>query len=196
MTQVIALQRHPDIDVLGSIAEIQSSAYRLCLAYKVEPVHIVSYSRRKPAHSWAVLWSENMPAGAGGIHLDRNGVPFGRARPEEGLPAFTHEAFEMIVDPFGKRFTKFASRDYLVEVCDPWEGRPGLVSQWCPPDWYDGSQLYSRKLEPNGYVSWIEGGDWWQQFCGQDGRVTTRNLGVAVRRTRKEKDWLAAAVDW
>jgi nitrate reductase alpha subunit len=72
------------------------------------------------------------------------------------------------------------------------------VSDFITPAWYASGQTdYLNKLKPltlyrGGYVSWIEGGDWWQAFMDDLGRITTRNLGMAKLGTRREKDELAA----
>ena len=87
-----------------------------------------------PPGYWPILVGDNFPGVESvGIHLDRNGQPFAlvEASPSWSLTA-SHEAIEMVVDPWGSRTVPGGSPmagqglvEILVEVCDP----PG-GAQW------------------------------------------------------------------
>lgn len=200
----IAIQRHPGIDVDGCVPWLQTWCDKISAAWSVPVVTIKAYTKRKPAHSWPVRWSSNLPAGAGGIHLDSKSTPYALVLPSEGMIAASHELFEMLVDPFGVRFTTVGARDYLVEVCDPVEARGDErgISDFVLPAWYSGGETapMTSRLSPQpsplvllggGYVSWIEDGGWYQRFKDSMGRESTQYLGPATTRTRSEKDRLA-----
>ena len=106
-----------------------------------------------PPGYWPILVGDNFPGVESvGIHLDRNGQPFAlvEASPSWSLTA-SHEAIEMVVDPWGSRTVPGGSPmagqglvDILVEVCDPSGGARWaytvngyLVSDFCTPNYYD-----------------------------------------------------------
>jgi hypothetical protein len=68
--------------------------------------------------------------GAAGIHEDKNGQPFALVTASSNLDEWSstasHEALEMLIDPFGNRLVAGDSPksdqgrvSFLVEVCDP-----------------------------------------------------------------------------
>ena len=111
-----------------------------------------------PPGYWPILVGDYFPGNAlGGIHLDRNGQPFAlvEASPSWSLAA-SHEAIEMVVDPWGNRTVPGGSPmreegigkqglvEILVEVCDPSGGAQWaytvngyLVSDFVTPNYYD-----------------------------------------------------------
>src|SRR5215472_5428878 len=83
-----------------------------------------------PPGTWPIKIVDDI-GGAGGVHLDENGQPYAEAVAGTQLSiAISHELLEMLVDPWGNRFTPGADLDpssdghqvfYLVEVGDPCE---------------------------------------------------------------------------
>ncbi|XZF12387.1 hypothetical protein ACTHGU_11390 [Chitinophagaceae bacterium MMS25-I14] len=170
---------------------------------------ISAYTRLEdvPSDYWTILIKDNIGyAGAAGIHLDRDGQPYALVE-SEGNVALTcsHEAIEMLADPFGNRLVASGSImpgqgrvKYLVEVCDPSEDIScgytvnGLtVSDFYTPHYFDPvtnvSTKYSftgvitapRQVLKNGYLSWMlpETREWWQAtFFGES--LEFRSLGV------------------
>jgi hypothetical protein len=145
-----------------------------------------------PPGYWPILVGDNFPGVESvGIHLDRNGQPFAlvEASPSWSLTA-SHEAIEMVIDPWGSRTVPGGSPmagqglvDILVEVCDPSGGAQWaytvngyLVSDFCTPNYYDpvgapgvrysftGALTGPRQVVRGGYLSWRdpETGEWWQ----------------------------------
>lgn len=152
-----------------------------------------------PEGTWALKIVDSLP-GAGGVHLDDNGQPYAAAvtGPELSI-AISHELLEMLVDPFGNRFTPAADIDpaggrqqvfYLVEVGDPCEVSSyeidGVqVSDFILPSFYDPNAtgpvdhlgVLAGPLPqrvPNGcYISWIDPRDWRWHQQQPDGRFVT-----------------------
>jgi hypothetical protein len=151
-----------------------------------------------PPGYWPIIVRDELPMrGVIGIHLDERGQPFSLVRhtPSWSLTA-SHEALEMLVDPFGNRLMPGGSPlkgqgmvDFLVEVCDPCGGprfaytvNGVLVSDFITPHFYDPVTVagvrysYSGALErprgilPGGYLVWREptSGEWWKwDFVGR-----------------------------
>lgn len=129
--------------------------------------------------------------GAGGVHLDDQGQPYAEAVNGPKLSiAISHEVLEMLVDPWGNRFTQgpdidpnFPDRQvfYLVEVGDPCEVTSYpidgvLVSDFVCPSFYDPDGAFPfdhqktltkplpQKVPDGCYISWIDPTDWkWHQ---------------------------------
>jgi hypothetical protein len=89
-----------------------------------------------PVDYWPIILRDDInEPGAAGYHTDENGQPFSLVQVDDTWPLTTsHEALEMLADPFGNRTIagappKPAPADlpdlqrvtYLVEVCDPCE---------------------------------------------------------------------------
>jgi hypothetical protein len=150
-----------------------------------------------PEGYW-ILAVTNKPLGGGieGYHEDPNGDPFAIVQYDEDWSvAASHEAIEMLVDPFGRRKVKGASPKpgqgeviFLVEACDPSEAYSytvnGIrVSDFYTPNFFDpvtsASTRYSymgvirepRQVLPGGYISWFDpqSDAWWQMFVDNDG---------------------------
>ena len=64
-----------------------------------------------PANTWPIKIVDDIGA-AGGVHLDEQGQPYAEAvnGPELTI-AISHELLEMLVDPWGNRFTPAADLD-------------------------------------------------------------------------------------
>jgi hypothetical protein len=159
-----------------------------------------------PPGYWPILVADYLPGVENvGIHLDRSGQPFAlvEVSPSWSLTA-SHEAIEMIIDPWGNRTVPGGSPmagqglvEILVEVCDPPGGAQWgytvngyLVSDFCTPNYYDpigsagvrysftGALTEPRQILEGGYLSWRHPAtaDWWQADL-TDGELTFRHLG-------------------
>jgi hypothetical protein len=144
-----------------------------------------------PAGYWPIIVRDDFPGmDIIGIHLDDKGQPFAlvRTNPTWSLTV-SHEALEMISDPWGNRLVPGGSPregqglvELLVEVCDP----PGgvahaytvngyLVSDFVLPSYYEpvavSGERYSfagaitrpRDIAEGGYLAWREPltDEWW-----------------------------------
>jgi hypothetical protein len=136
-----------------------------------------------PPGYWPILVGDHFPGVESvGMHLDRNGQPFAlvEASPSWSLTA-SHEAIEMVIDPWGNRTVPGGSPmreagigdqglvEILVEICDPSGGAQWaytvngyLVSDFVTPDYYDPVQSpgvrYSFKGVVPGPRQILEGG--------------------------------------
>jgi hypothetical protein len=112
-----------------------------------------------PVDYWPIILRDDInEPGAAGYHTDENGQPFSLVQVDDTWPLTTsHEALEMLADPFGNRtiagapptpapadLPNFQRVTYLVEVCDPCEdGRFAYtvngvtVSDFITPHFYD-----------------------------------------------------------
>jgi hypothetical protein len=205
---VIAIKRHPGIDADALAVVLQEQLAEVAAAWNVlTTTRVVAYSFRKPKGAWRMQFYSTLPPGMGGVHLSTStGLPYAKILLSEGSVAASHEACEMLVDPLGERFLRVSGRDYLVEVCDPCEAityrasNGVALSDFITPDWYTFAaasadrqkQVAGLSLFPGGYVSWVEGGHWWQRFLDRNGLGHVRDLGPAVTGTRTEKNALAA----
>ena len=106
-----------------------------------------------PPGYWPILVGDYFPGNELiGVHLDRSGQPFAlvEASPSWSFAA-SHEAIEMVIDPWGNRTVPGGSPmagqglvEILVEICDP-PGDPQwgytvngyLVSDFVTPNYYD-----------------------------------------------------------
>ena len=104
-----------------------------------------------PPDTWPIKVVDSL-VGADGVHLDNQGKPYAQAVNGQKLSiAISHELLEMLVDPWGNRFTLAADVDpnfpgrqvfYLVEVCDPCEVSSYVIdgvqlSDFILPSFYD-----------------------------------------------------------
>jgi hypothetical protein len=150
---------------------------------------------------------------AGGVHLNNKGQPYAEAVNGSDLSiAISHEVLEMLVDPWGNRFTRgpdmdpdFSGREvfYLVEVGDPCEVTSypidGVqVSDFALPSFYDPNGVFPfdrcktltgplPQMVPRGcYISWIDPVDWkWHQQAPNEIFVTAdATPGVNPREDR------------
>jgi len=149
-------------------------------------------------------------AGAAGIHEDKDGQPFALITASANLDGWSltasHEAFEMLVDPFGNRVVAGDSpkpdqgrASFLVEVCDPSEASDYaysvngiLVSDFYTPDFFapvkaagvrysfTGALTEPRQVLPGGYLSWQDSASthWWQEIWFDTDQPTFRDLGA------------------
>ena len=162
-----------------------------------------------PLDYWPMIVRDDIGFAAAGIHLDRNGQPFALISSSTNNDVWSltasHEALEMLVDPFGERLIAGDSIldgqgrvNYLVEVCDPSEDarfaytvNGVLVSDFYTPSFFDplkaagvrysytGALDGPRKILAGGYVSWVdlETNSWWQQIWFEGDEPTFRELG-------------------
>lgn len=174
-----------------------------------------------PVGYWPIIVRDDIDApGAAGYHLDKNGQPFALVQYSESWSmTASHEALEMLADPFGNRLIAGDSPkpdqgrvEFLVEVADPSEDTTFgytvngvLVSDFLTPHFYDpvaapgvrytfGGHLDGpRRIAEGGYLSWHEpvSDHWWQQtwFGGPEPEFV--DLGLLTSRNGS----LRAAVD-
>ena len=162
-----------------------------------------------PLGYWPVILVSEVH-GALGFHLDKNGQPYAliQAGSSWSLTA-SHEALEMLADPFGNRLMAGQSPkpdqgrvEFLVEVCDPCEDHAFaytvnevLVSDFYTPHFFDpvaqSGVQYSfstritqpRQVLQGGYLSWHDpvSNHWFQeQFFGDTPQFS--DLGALARR--------------
>ena len=168
-----------------------------------------------PAGAWPMTIVDK-PVGGLGIHLDKNHRPYAqvKATADWSITA-SHELLEMLVDPYGHKFTQGPDIDphsdhhnvsYLVEVADPCEvyayGIDGVrVSDFVTQEYYNahapaGTELdFLRRLKkayavPAGcYISWTDPADgrWHQKR--PDGSFVRAKVKVHPKRNpREERD--------
>src|SRR5262249_42939044 len=117
----------------------------------------------------------------------------------------SHEALEMLVDPFGNRLMAGDSPkpdqgrvEFLVEVCDPSEAAEYaytvngiLVADFYTPKYFDpvfapgirysftGAITEPRQVLPGGYLSWhdLASDHWWQEIWFDGSQPTFRDIG-------------------
>ena len=163
-----------------------------------------------PVGYWPLIVMDDIDVdGAAGIHEDKNGQPFAlitaSATLDEWSMTASHEALEMLVDPFGNRLVAGDSPkgdqgrvSFLVEVCDPSEAASFayssngvLVSDFYTPNFFDpvkapsvrysftGAITEPRKVLKGGYLSWQDAvsGHWWQEIWF-DAEPDFRDLGA------------------
>ena len=178
-----------------------------------------------PTGYWPIIVRDDINTpGAAGVHEDKNGQPFSlvqaSSRIDEWSLTASHEALEMLVDPFGNRLvagdapkTDQGRVNFLVEVCDPSEASDYaysangiLVSDFYTPHYFDpvkapgvrysytGAITEPRQVLKGGYLSWEDpvSGNWWQEVWFDTPDSTFRNLGPIDRRVAGN---LRAAID-
>jgi hypothetical protein len=178
-----------------------------------------------PVGYWPIIVMDDIQTpGAEGVHEDKNGQPFALVTAEATLDRWSltasHEALEMLVDPFGNRQVAGDSPkanqgrvSFLVEVADPSEAADFayssngvLVSDFYTPHFFDpmvasgvrysftGAITAPRKVLKGGYLSWLEpvSGHWWQEVWF-DAAPSFRDLGpVDARRAATSAPRLTA----
>ena len=171
-----------------------------------------------PVSYYPMIIRDQLPAGAAGIHLDQDFTPYALIRPSNRWTlTASHEALEMLADPFGIRLEAADSIkpdqglvEYLVEVCDASEAVPFsyringvVVSDFYLPSFFDpvtnGRVRYSftgaisRPLEvvKGGYLSWRDPSTrhWWQQRWFGTPEPTFHDLGV-ITGNLAPRTWL------
>ena len=164
-----------------------------------------------PLGYWPIIVKDDIDQpGASGVHMDQNGQPFALVQYGEAWSlTASHEAMEMLADPFGNRLLAGDSPnpaqgrvEFLVEVADPTEDAQFgytvngvLVSDFLTPHFYDpvaapgvrytfGGHLDGpRRIARGGYLSWHDpdGDHWFQQiWFGDDPEF--RDLGRLTNR--------------
>ncbi len=156
-----------------------------------------------PPGYWPVIVKDDIEVDAAGTHCDPNGQPLALVTSGPGWSVTaSHEAIEMLVDPFGNRTVAGPSPtdqgrvEFLVEVADPigdstYSINGIRVSDYCTPRYYDplpssgvqycftGSIAGPRQLLQDGYLTWHDpvANQWWQQSRFGDGEPALVNLG-------------------
>jgi hypothetical protein len=178
-----------------------------------------------PTGYWPIIVRDDINTpGAAGIHVDKNGQPFSLVQASASIDGWSltasHEALEMLVDPFGNRLVAGDSPkadqgrvSFLVEVCDPSEASDYaysangiLVSDFYTPHYFDpvkapgvrysytGAITEPRQVLNGGYLSWQDpvSGNWWQEIWFDTPEPTFRNIGPI---DQKASGSLRAAID-
>ena len=160
-----------------------------------------------PVGYWPIIIMDDIGVDAAGVHEDKDGQPFALVQADAGWAlTSSHEALEMLVDPFGKNLISGQSKiaeqgrvEYLVEVCDPSEDFSfgynvnGIrVSDFYTPQYFDpvanSSVRYSftgaikepRQVLKGGYLSWHDpvSDHWFQETFFTGSSPKFRDLGV------------------
>jgi hypothetical protein len=125
-----------------------------------------------------------------GYHeLDDSGMPSAYVFAKTGADfheswqlTFSHELFEMLVDPWLNRFALWDGRTWLVEVADPPESgyyayfiNGVAISDFITPRWYNAKLKgpfdftrhfrHAGQIGRHGYASWWTGSGWEQVFA-------------------------------
>jgi len=156
-----------------------------------------------PLGYWRILVVDTFATG--GQHRDRNNQPYAlvAAGSSWSLVA-SHEALEMLADPFGNRMVAGDSPiedqgrvEFLVEVCDPCQGDDFayhvdgiLVSDFYTPSYFNpvradgvrysftGALTGPRQVLPGGYLTWREpAAEEWFQTNHFASAPETKSLG-------------------
>ncbi|HET6230922.1 MAG TPA: hypothetical protein VFE05_12690 [Longimicrobiaceae bacterium] len=146
-----------------------------------------------PIGYWPIIVGDVCPGGLG-VHLDDQNQPYALVEvTSDWTVTASHEALEMLADPFGNRLVAGDSPDsskpgrveFLLEVCDPCEA-PTLgytvngvrVSDFYHPRFFEPPQQAGnaaarydfmghieapRQVLPGGYLSWRTGTGEWSQ---------------------------------
>jgi hypothetical protein len=168
-----------------------------------------------PLGYWPIIVRDDIDTpGAAGVHEDDAGQPFALVSSGEGWSlTASHEAIEMLVDPFGRRLTagqspmpKQGRVQFLVEPCDPSEATEfayiinGVsVSDFYTPKFFstaaNPSDRYSftgaikkpRQVLKGGYLSWHEPvtDHWFQETFFTGTKPKFNDLGKLSARTGK-----------
>jgi hypothetical protein len=156
---------------------------------------VSAYARLEdvPLDYWPIVVKDDIgDPSAAGYHEDKHGQPFALVKYDANWSlTASHEALEMLADPFGRRMVSGGSPmkgqgnvQFLVEVCDPCEaeefsyGVNGVVvSDFYTPHFFDpvaapgvrysfrNSIKKPRDVLKGGYLSWYDPGSkkWWQR---------------------------------
>lgn len=177
-----------------------------------------------PVGYWPMIVETDIDTpGAGGVHEDKGGQPFALiAMSDSWSLTASHEALEMLADPFGRRVIPCKSPkrgqgrvEFLVEVCDPCESAEFaytvsgiLVSDFYTPHFFDprrsdgvrysftGALPGPREILRGGYLSWHDpvSNHWWQQvWFGSSKRY--RDLGVFDAAAGSLRAWIDSQTD-
>ena len=160
-----------------------------------------------PITYYPMIIRDDLPVDAAGIHLDQDFTPFALLKVSNRWTlTASHEALEMLCDPFGNRLNPASSLksdqglvEYLVEVCDPSEAvafsyriNGVVVSDFYLPSFFDpvandrvnysftGACRRPLHVREGGYVSWRNpvDGHWWQQTWFGGPAPSFHDLGV------------------
>jgi hypothetical protein len=169
-------------DVSHVAAALQKQAARdLAPIWQVTAtVDVFPSLRAVPAGYWPVVVVDDVQ-GAAGYHQDSHGQPYALVEYSDSWSlTASHEAVEMLVDPWGKKVAAGRSPksgqgqvEFLVEACDPCESADFaytidgvLVSDFITPHFYDprrttaarysftGAIQRPREILKGGYISW------------------------------------------
>jgi hypothetical protein len=163
-----------------------------------------------PPGYWPVVVRDDIGQDAAGVHCDDTGQPMALITADlDWSITASHEALEMLVDPFGNQRIAGQSVspdqgrvEYLLEISDPvsakWYQVNGVkVSDFLTPRFFDPVQApgvkYSfmgnltgpRQILFDGYLTWFEpvSAEWWQQSWFAGDQPTIRNLGPVQKTT-------------
>jgi hypothetical protein len=165
-----------------------------------------------PLGAWPIVVMDQINDDALGYHVDQHGQPYALVKHTDGWEqTVSHEALEMLADPFGNRVIAAQSVKpgqgrvrYLVEVCDPSEDPTYgytvnglLLSDFYTPRFFDpvknagvrysftGAITAPLTIQRGGYLSWLDPVSkhmWQQVWFGA--RKEFRDLGPADAKAR------------
>jgi hypothetical protein len=162
-----------------------------------------------PTGYWPIVIRDDLKdPGVVGLHLDDHGQPLALVQASNVLSlTVSHEALEMLADPYGNRLIPGGSLkqgqgvvEYLVEVADPvasiasaYSVNGVLVSDFVTPEYFThpvpvagaaysfrGTVQRPRDVVDGGYVTWREPltAHWWQAQLVATGQLQFSDLGV------------------
>jgi hypothetical protein len=203
-------------DVMSVAAALQKQASRDLAPIWDTSATVDAFDKLEdvPLGYWPMIVRDDIGIpGAGGIHEDEDGQPFALITAGDldtwSLTA-SHEACEMLVDPFGNRVIAGDSpKDdqgrvmFLVEVGDPAEAADFaysvngiLVSDFYTPNYFDpvaapgvrysftGAITEPRQVLRGGYLSWKDpvSDHWWQEIFFDGDEPSFRDIGRLDQR--------------
>jgi hypothetical protein len=198
-------------DVMRVAAAIQKQAIRDLAPIWSISATVDAFERLEhvPIGYWPMIVRDDIQQeGAAGIHLDQDRQPFALITAADSINAWSltasHEALEMLVDPFGDRLIAGDSPaqgqkrvQFLIEVCDPSEAATFaytvneiVVSDFYTPHYFDpvaargarysftGAITRPREVLRGGYLSWHDPvTDHWFQLTFFGAKPRIRDIG-------------------
>src|SRR5215813_1465567 len=162
-------------DLMRVAAALQKQASRdLAPIWDISPtVNAFEKLEDVPLGYWPLIVKDDIGFQAAGIHLDKDRQPFALIGSSADLDHWSltasHEALEMLVDPFGDRLIAGDSPHYFDPVA-----APGVRYS------FTGAITQPRQVLRGGYLSWVEpvSQHWWQEtwFTGQQPEF--RDMGI------------------
>jgi len=217
----LALTSHSNQVAISDLTEVAAALQKqitrdFAPLWNVDATVAAFASDQVPQGYWPISIEDNLDQfpGAAGIHLnEQDNSPYALVLygPTWSLTA-SHEAPEMLADPWGSRTVPGQSPrqaqgrvDFLVEVCDPCEDSQFayavngvVVSDFYTPNYFDpvalssvrysfgGAIVAPRQVLTNGYLSWFDARrHLFQAQADESGTVQIFDRGPMTGRERR-----------